>query len=364
MGEVDDFTRGYPFELDGYQVEACQELAGGKGVLVAAPTGAGKTLVGEFAAHLALSRGEKCFYTTPIKALSNQKYHDLAARYGPERVGLLTGDTVINGEADVVVMTTEVLRNMIYAGSRTLDGLGYAVMDEVHYLSDRFRGAAWEEVIISLAPQVRLVALSATVSNAEEFGQWLNQVRGEVAVIVSERRPVPLFQHVMAGKKLYDLFAGGEAVNPELLNLAKQEARFLRDDSRRPRGHSGKGKRQVAYGSGRFGGASAAKWESAARSFAPRREAVLERLHAQELLPAIYFIFSRAGCDKAVRQLLKSGMRFTSRQEFNTLREIADRHTAGLGESDLRALGFPAFREAFCRGISAPHAGLLPAIKE
>src|SRR5215468_2482370 len=161
------------FDFDDFQVASCAALEDGHGVLVAAPTGSGKTVVGEFAVHLALAQGRKCFYTTPIKALSNQKYADLVDRYSAARVGLLTGDNSINGEAPIVVMTTEVLRNMLYAGSVTLDGLGYVVLDEVHYLADRLRGAVWEEVIIHLPESVRLVALSATVSNAEEFGDWL-----------------------------------------------------------------------------------------------------------------------------------------------------------------------------------------------
>src|SRR5665811_1734082 len=180
------FAADLPFELDPFQVQACTALEGGRGVLVAAPTGAGKTVVGEFAIHLALSKGQKAFYTTPIKALSNQKYADLARRHGAEQVGLLTGDTTLNGDAPVVVMTTEVLRNMLYAGSSTLKGLAYVVMDEVHYLADRFRGPVWEEVIIHLPADVALVSLSATVSNAEEFGDWLTMVRGDTAVVVSE----------------------------------------------------------------------------------------------------------------------------------------------------------------------------------
>ena len=164
------------------------------GVLVAAPTGAGQDDRGEFAVHLALAEGRKCFYTTPIKALSNQKYADLVGRYGADQVGLLTGDNSINGEAPVVVMTTEVLRNMLYAGSPALAGLSSVVMDEVHYLADRFRGAVWEEVIIHLPEDVKLISLSATVSNAEEFGEWLQTVRGDTTVIVEEHRPVPLWQ--------------------------------------------------------------------------------------------------------------------------------------------------------------------------
>ena len=179
-----DFAGLYGFELDDFQVRACQEIEEGRGVLVAAPTGSGKTIVGEFAIHLALQTGRKAFYTTPIKALSNQKYHDLVRRYGADQVGLLTGDNVVNGEAPIVVMTTEVLRNMLYASSRTLLGLGYVVMDEVHYLADRMRGAVWEEVIIHLPESVQVVSLSATVSNAEEFGEWLQTVRGATTTIV------------------------------------------------------------------------------------------------------------------------------------------------------------------------------------
>src|SRR4051795_7610805 len=205
-----EFQGLYDFDLDFFQVDACRGLEEGRGVLVAAPTGSGKTVVGEFAVHLALASGRKCFYTTPIKALSNQKYTDLVARYGPEQVGLLTGDNTINGEAPVVVMTTEVLRNMLYAGSRTLIGLGFVVMDEVHYLADRSRGAVWEEVIIHLPESVTVVSLSATVSNAEEFGEWLATVRGETTTIVEERRPVPLYQHVMVGRRLLDLFASSD----------------------------------------------------------------------------------------------------------------------------------------------------------
>ena len=191
--ELARFRATLSFVLDDFQVRACEALERGRGVLVAAPTGAGKTVVGEFAVHLALAGGRKAFYTTPIKALSNQKYGELVARHGAANVGLLTGDTSVNGEAPVVVMTTEVLRNMLYADSPTLRGLAYVVMDEVHYLADRFRGAVWEEVIIHLADDVRVVSLSATVSNAEEFGAWLDTVRGDTEVVVEEHRPVPLY---------------------------------------------------------------------------------------------------------------------------------------------------------------------------
>ncbi|WP_425413850.1 DEAD/DEAH box helicase [Propionicicella superfundia] len=366
--ELRAFAAGYDFPLDPYQVEACRYVEAGSGVLVAAPTGAGKTVVGEFAVHLALGGGRKCFYTTPIKALSNQKHRDLVARYGSDRVGLLTGDTTVNSEASVVVMTTEVLRNMIYAGSPTLRNLGYVVMDEVHYLADRFRGAVWEEVILGLAPDVQLVSLSATVSNAEEFGDWLNEVRGDVRVVLSERRPVPLFQHVIAGRRLYDLFAGeGVAqteVNPELVRIAKQEARGVRDDARRPRGRSGKGMTHTRYGSGSFGGAAARDRQERSRSLVPRRSDVVRELDAAGLLPAIYFIFSRQGCDAAVRHLLGDRLRLTTRAEAAQLDEIARRHAGGLNPADLAALHYDEFADALRAGIAAHHAGLLPAFKE
>ena len=374
-----EFAQGYDFALDDYQVAACARVEAGAGVLVAAPTGAGKTVVGEFAVWCALRTGRKCFYTTPIKALSNQKFHDLVDRHGPDAVGLLTGDTSINSEAQVVVMTTEVLRNMIYAGSTTLYNLGYVVMDEVHYLADRFRGAVWEEVIIGLAPDVQLVSLSATVSNAEEFGEWLDTVRGAVDVIVSERRPVPLFQHVMVGTKLVDLFAGEAPtvrvlpsgspppVNPELVKLASQESRILRDGSRRPRGASGKGKRAVSYGSGQYGGASHRRYRERAEQQHGTRPAsraqLVERLDRDRLLPAIVFVFSRQGCDGALRQLLGSGVRLTSPAERTALAEIAERHTLGMSRADLAALDYDTFVEALTRGIAAHHAGILPAFK-
>ena len=252
QSELGAFIEGLSFPLDEFQVRACEAVEAGRGVLVAAPTGAGKTIVGEFAVHLALATGRKAFYTTPIKALSNQKYNDLVRVHGSSNVGLLTGDSSINGEAPVVVMTTEVLRNMMYAGSPTLRGLGFVVMDEVHYLADRFRGPVWEEVIIHLPEDVQVVSLSATVSNAEEFGAWLAEVRGDHEVIVSEHRPVPLWQHMMVGQDLHDLFVDETSaptasldatrVNPDLLaavRRAEQRGRALYDDPYRGRERPG-----------------------------------------------------------------------------------------------------------------------------
>jgi ATP-dependent RNA helicase HelY len=374
------FADRYPFAFDDYQREACAYVEAGSGVLVAAPTGAGKTIVGEFAVFLALSNGRKCFYTTPIKALSNQKYADLVRRHGAGNVGLLTGDTSVNSEAPIVVMTTEVLRNMIYARSSTLADLGYVVLDEVHYLADRFRGAVWEEVIIGLADSIQLVALSATVSNAEEFGEWLSEVRGQMAVVVSERRPVPLYQHVLVGPNLHDLFAGlaptareepGEAkseVNPALIKIAREESRFVRDDARRPRGKSGRGRRSVSYGSGAYGGAAHRSGYTGAghrpRSRVRSRPELVELLDDEALLPAIVFIFSRVGCDAAVRQLLESGVRLTTPAERQQIAAIIEMHVVGLSDGDLRALDYDRFAEALGRGVAAHHAGMLPTFKE
>ncbi len=270
--ELHTFAQTLGFELDDFQLRAGRALEAGSSVLVAAPTGAGKTVVGELAVHLALTAGRKAFYTTPIKALSNQKHAELSARFGAEKVGLLTGDTSVNGDAPVVVMTTEVLRNMLYADSPALVGLGHVVMDEVHYLADRARGAVWEEVIIHLPSEVLITSLSATVSNAEEFGAWLATVRGTTEVVVSEHRPVPLWQHVMVGTRMVDLFvdestaqdeshASGGAVlaargtAPAATSPGRRGDDGREDDrGRGPRDRGGRGRGPSRRGSGRGDG--------------------------------------------------------------------------------------------------------------
>ncbi len=358
--ELTEFAGLYDFALDDFQLRACHELEAGNGVLVAAPTGSGKTIVGEFAVHLALSQGRKCFYTTPIKALSNQKFGDLVRRYGADKVGLLTGDNTVNGEAPIVVMTTEVLRNMLYAGSRTLDGLGFVVMDEVHYLADRFRGAVWEEVIIHLPESVALVSLSATVSNAEEFGEWLETVRGTTTTIVEERRPVPLYQHVMVGRKMYDLFAedGGATggpdakVNPELLRVARDDGRVGRAGDRR-RGRNAPQRRGGARGAA-----------SGRRPSLPSRFDVVDRLDSAGLLPAIVFIFSRVGCDAAVQQCLNANLKLTSAAERDDIVAFVEKRCQDIPKEDLHVLGYHEFLDGLSRGIAAHHAGMLPRFKE
>lgn len=347
---VEAFRSTLAFNLDSFQYQACSALDEGRSVLVAAPTGAGKTAVAEFAIYLAMQDiSAKVFYTTPMKALSNQKFQEFVEDYGASEVGLLTGDSNVNARARIVVMTTEVLRNMLYADSDLLHDLAYVVMDEVHYLADRFRGAVWEEVIIHLPQRVRLVSLSATVSNAEEFGDWLQTVRGETEVIVSEERPVPLDQHVLVGSKLVDLFdSSGDAstnqVNPELARLAQSGSRVERGGRRNGRGR------------GRYP-------EVRSEELAQRSE-VVDILRSKNLLPAIFFVFSRAGCDQAVRQVLRSGVRLTDQHEREEIRALVEERCRTIRDEDLAVLGYWEWIDGLQRGVAAHHAGMLPAFKE
>ncbi|MCR8669712.1 RNA helicase [Agrococcus sp. HG114] len=353
-----------PFGLDPFQREACEALESGSSVLVAAPTGAGKTVVAEFAIRMTMEAPTgRVFYTTPMKALSNQKHRELTEVYGAASVGLLTGDTSINGDARIVVMTTEVLRNMLYEG-RDLSQLEHVVMDEVHYLADRFRGAVWEEVIIHLPRHVRLVSLSATVSNAEEFGAWLDAVRGDTRVIVSEHRPVPLDAHVHIRGRLVDLFdskAGEETHRPgrELLELARgtdlddSAAHGHRDRG----GHNRYRSRRPPKGGSRPGrpGGFPARVD---------RVALIGMLDERAMLPAIDFIFSRAGCDAAVQQVVAGGVRLTTPEDRAEIRAIVDERTRLLDDADLAVLGYWDWRDGLERGVAAHHAGLLPVFKE
>lgn len=362
------FADRIPFELDAFQQDANEALEAGSNVLVAAPTGAGKTVVADFAIYLAQQRNVKAFYTTPIKALSNQKYHDLVDMYGADKVGLLTGDTSINSEADIVVMTTEVLRNMLYEHSTTLNALGYVILDEVHYLADRFRGPIWEEVIIHLPQSVRIIGLSATVSNVEDFADWIESVRGDTKLVVSEHRPVPLDQYVLLQKdprtepELFDLYRrddmGEQTVkmNARLMNrldeLDRMEARRARADA-----HD-RSERRRDRGSKR-------KFVRKPERYQPRRWAVVDELNFLGMLPAIYFVFSRNGCDEAVDQCLNAGLRLTTDEEALRIRKIVDEMIEGqLTREDLKTLHFPQFRYALEEGFAAHHAGMIALFKQ
>jgi ATP-dependent RNA helicase HelY len=338
-----DFEASLPFTLDKFQLDAMDALDAGKSVVVAAPTGSGKTMVAEYAVSVALFEGKRAFYTTPIKALSNQKFRDLSERYGAHNVGLLTGDTSVNDTAPIVVMTTEVLRNMIHANSRSLGDLRFVVMDEVHYLQDTYRGPVWEEVIISTPMEVDLVCLSATVSNAHDLADWVSSVRGATDVIVHTERPVELTQLFMVGHRndddvdVYPTFVEGRP-NPEAVRVDATASRSRDDDMRR----------------GRF--------RSDIRT--PGRLDIVETLQYDDLLPAIYFIFSRAACDEAMRQCLSAGLNLTHPSERAEIRSIVENRIAGLSDSDLDALDYSTFIAALERGVAAHHAGLVPPFKE
>jgi ATP-dependent RNA helicase HelY len=337
---------GYPFPLDRFQVEALDALDAGHHVVVAAPTGSGKTVVAEYGIEVTRRAGRRAFYTAPLKALSNQKFRDLRERYGSGNVGLLTGDNAIDGEAPVVVMTTEVLRNMIYGGSSAIDDLGLVVLDEVHFLQDTYRGPVWEEVIVHLPPHVRLVCLSATVSNTAELAAWIQTVRGPTTPVVELRRPVHLHDRYLVGDRTNDrlhfleTFDGGRP-NPEALRLDASAVRGRRSRYERPARGSG---RRVLY--------------------TPGRVETIDLLAQRELLPAIVFIFSRNQCDEAARACLAAGLRLTSGAERDRIRQIVDARLEGLADDDLAVLGYGQFLAQLEAGIAPHHAGMVPAFKE
>ncbi len=343
------FEAARPYALDRFQLEAMDLVDSGRSVLVTAPTGAGKTVVAEYAVHRALAEGVRAFYTTPLKALSNQKFGDLARSYGLDRVGLFTGDNSINGGAPVVVMTTEVLRNMIHAERRSLASLGYVVLDEVHFLEDPYRGGVWEEVILGAPPEVRLVCLSATVANAGDLAAWIANVRGDTGIVREDRRPVVL----------HDLFAIGDRTSERIHLLpvfedGRPNARAVELDELMGRqGPRTARPRTRTHQRGR----------TRPRTYRPRRAEVVERLREAELLPAIYFIFSRAGCDDAVRACLDEGLRLTSPAERRQVRAILEDHVEALSDDDLGVLGYGRFLSALEAGVAPHHAGMVPPFR-
>jgi len=332
---VTAFLDRQPFSADRFQREALDHVVAGSSVVVTAPTGSGKTLIAQGAVEGALASGSRAFYTTPIKALSNQKFAEFRALHGDGRVGLLTGDNVINGDAPVVVMTTEVLRNMIYADSAALVGLGVVILDEVHYLQDRYRGPVWEEVIIHLPANIPIVALSATIANAEEFTGWIRERRGTTALVAEHERPVPLESLYLVTDRhhgtlpLLPVFSkSGDRPNPELVRLLRK----------------GRGRRR--------------------RFATPRRLEVAQRLAEEQLLPAIYFIFSRAGCDRAAATVGAAGLPLTTPDERAAIRDLVAERTSHLSEHDLAVLSFASWRQQLEHGVAAHHAGMVPAFKE
>ncbi len=343
----------YNFGLDKFQIEALDALDRGDSVLVAAPTGSGKTLVAEYAIEAARQQGQRAFYTAPIKALSNQKFNDLVAHYGRSDVGLLTGDNSVNSNAPILVMTTEVLRNMIYARSEALDQLAVVVLDEVHFLQDAYRGPVWEEVIIHLDPMVQLVCLSATVSNATEVTEWLSTVRGRTLPVVEEKRPVDLVNHFVVGDssshevKMYETIVNGSP-NPDVTKLELQVTANRTSD--------GSSDNRRSY--------RASQTRKRPRVFTPNRVETADLLQRQDLLPAIVFIFSRNQCDEAAESCVRAGLRLTDPEQRAEIAEIIDARVSMFSDDDLAALGFSKFANQLESGIGAHHAGLVPAFKE
>ena len=334
---VAEFFDALAFPPDPFQREAAESIASGRSVVVTAPTGAGKTLVAEVAVHLALEEGRRAFYTTPIKALSNQKFNELSSWYGSDRVGLLTGDNVVNGDADVVVMTTEVLRNMIYSDTSTLGRVEVVILDEVHYLQDRFRGAVWEEVIIHAPRHLQMVALSATIANAAEFADWVAARRGPTDLVITTERPVPLEAEYM----IKDRHSHEISLLPTFVT---------RDGRTRPNPRID---RMLSLERGR-----------SHRYTAPRRTEVVLDLAERGMLPAIYFIFSRAGCDAAALAVFEYGIRLTNSEERDEIRRVAEARTDHLSDADLAVLGYDRWMAALEVGVAAHHAGMVPAFKE
>jgi superfamily II RNA helicase len=319
----------FPFELDQFQKEAIASLNADRSVVVCAPTGSGKTLIGEYAIYRALSRGKRVFYTTPLKALSNQKLRDFREKFGFDQVGLLTGDASIHRDAPILVMTTEIFRNMLYGTPIGQIGISLAdveavVLDECHYMNDRQRGTVWEESIIYCPRSIQLVALSATVANSDQLTSWLNHVHGPTDLIYSDFRPVPLEFNFCNPKGLFPLLnETNTKINPRLVKKAKK-------------GYWEKGK--------------------AGRPEPPGIIYTLSQLQERDMLPAIYFIFSRRGCDKAVEEV--GDLWLVNNDESQILRQQIDEFLRKNPDAGRAGQVAPLYR-----GIAAHHAGILPAWK-
>lgn len=335
---IDIFLSTIEIVPDEFQLTAFDSIEGNRSVLVAAPTGSGKTLIAEFGIFITRRKNSRIFYTTPIKALSNQKYRDFCDKYGEGSVGLLTGDRKINPDAEIIVMTTEILRNMLYSDQDRFDQVSCVVMDEVHYLSDRNRGSVWEESFILLPESIQVICLSATVSNAEEFGNWLNEVRANVDVVVSEKRPIPLKQLVAVKGKIHDLFLSDNKNAKLILNPSIEE---------------GATKNRGFKGSKRFS------------SMDPiQRIEVIEQLSEEGKLPCIYFIFSRKGCDKAASEFLLTSDSLVDKEDRSLIQMFVESKIAHLSQEDLAALDFDEFIHLLEFGVATHHAGMIPLFKE
>ena len=343
-----EFTSALSFPLDPFQNDALEAIDNGRNVLVSAPTGSGKTLIAQFAIWRAHRSGQRSIYTTPIKALSNQKYIELQQQFGESAVGLLTGDVSINREAAIVVMTTEVLRNMIMSGQDNLEEIAVVILDEVHFIQDPFRGGAWEETLILSPHTFQFVSLSATIGNAEEIGGWLTSVTGDTQVVTSHHRPITLHHHVASTSRDDALHIDDLLEGTNLSRSAKRiDSLMMNFRNIRPKGR---------YGASRSGPPPPLR--------PPARNRTIRELHELDLLPAIVFIFSRVGCDEAARDLATSGYCSTDDEMREQIDAILNERIRELEASDLSALDIEGFRERLLRGISAHHAGMIPAFRE
>lgn len=323
----------FNFKLDDFQEEALKHITDGKSVVVCAPTGAGKTCIAEMAIHKALEEGKRVFYTTPLKALSNQKLNDFKNKYGEDKVGLLTGDTSVNRDAQIVVMTTEVFRNMLYGTnfgsvSDNLKDVRYIVLDEVHYMNDEQRGTVWEESIIYCPTNVQIIALSATVANSQQLTDWINTVHSKTELVYTDFRPVPLRFFYYDSSKPFEVLP--------LLTPEGQLNKKIKPESR-----------AKAFGYAKKGGKM------------PQRQVakdVVAVLHEKKMLPAIYFTFSRKKCDEQMEKC--AGLCLTTPDEQKEIKRIVDEY---LKENPY--LETNKHIEYVLCGVAAHHAGLLPGWK-
>ena len=333
---ITDFESTLPFELDPFQREAIDKLDTGRGgVLVSAPTSSGKTIVAEYAIFRALRDGTKVIYTTPLKALSNQKFHDFVREYGEQKVGLVTGENTINDEAPVVVMTTEILRNLIYEDPKRLDAVDYVVLDEVHYIDDFPRGSVWEEIVIQAPRSIKLVGLSATIGNYQEIADWMAENRGGMETVFHNVRPVELKMWVAIQNRFSALFKGDGGIDQRTWSKAAEEE-------------------EASYRVGRF-------------TRLPSNDLlkVIEELRRLDILPSIYFIFSRRGCREALQRCSYHELDLTTPEEKEAIDRVAAERLLALKDRDEESL----FRRMvdsrlLRRGLAEHHAGLLPYHKE
>jgi len=333
---IDEFEATQPFRLDAFQREAIDKLEKGQGgVLVSAPTSSGKTIVAEYAIFRALQEGGKVLYTTPLKALSNQKYHDFVRQYGESTVGLVTGENTINDDAPVVVMTTEILRNLIYEDPKRLDLVQYVVLDEVHYIDDFPRGSVWEEIVIQAPKTIKLVGLSATIGNYKEIADWMAENRGGMETVFHDVRPVELKMWLAINNRFLPLFKNDGEIDQRTWSRAAQEE-------------------EASYRIGQY------------RNL-PSNDLlhVVPELRSLDMLPAIYFIFSRRGCREALKRCSYHEIDLTTAAEKEAIDRVAAERLQGLKDKDEEAL-FRRMVDArlLRRGLAEHHAGLLPYHKE